>query len=66
MTLLDGIELMFVGIGLIAVPAAAISYARINAQRDALEIEMNKKGIRLSPEEIRELGDHAPDFRYTL
>ncbi|KAI0340965.1 MFS general substrate transporter [Trametopsis cervina] len=60
------LELMFVGIGLIALPAVVLLYTRINARRDALEADMAAKGVKLSDEEIRELGDRAPDFRYTL
>lgn len=62
----DGLELMFVGIGFVTVPLAIIIYTRINKKRDALEKEMKEKGIKLSPDEIRRLGDRAPDFRYTL
>ncbi len=57
---------MFVGIGYITLPIAVIAYKRINSRRDALEKEMEEKGIKLTPEELRELGDRAPDFRYTL
>ena len=64
--LLDGVELMFVGIGFITLPIAVFAYTRINAKRDAYEKEMEGKGIRYSAKELRELGDRAPDFRYTL
>jgi hypothetical protein len=57
---------MFVGIGYITLPIAVIAYTRINAKRDMQLKEMEEKGIKLTPEEIRELGDRAPDFRYTL
>ena len=62
----DGLELMFVGIGFITLPIAVFAYTRINAKRDRLVKEMAEKGIKLSAEEVRELGDRAPDFRYTL
>lgn len=62
----DGLELMFVGIGFVTLPIAVITYTRINARRDALEKEMEEKGIRYTAEELREMGDRAPDFRYTL
>ncbi|KAF7797995.1 hypothetical protein EIP86_009203 [Pleurotus ostreatoroseus] len=61
-----GLELMFVGIGFVTLPMAVFLYIRINASRDRLVREMKEKGIKLSAEEIRELGDRAPDFRYTL
>ncbi len=68
---------MFVGIGFIAVPTVVLMYKRINAQRDReAEAYLNDggdgrgsfKGVggRYSPEELRKMGDRAPDFRYTL
>ncbi|KAI0649688.1 MFS general substrate transporter [Trametes meyenii] len=61
-----GVELMFVGIGFIAVPVTVLVYKRINARREELVREANETGLKLSPAEIRRLGDRAPDFRYTL
>ncbi|KAI5118655.1 hypothetical protein M0805_002575 [Coniferiporia weirii] len=61
-----GIELLFVGIGFIAVPLAIFLYIRINAKR---EVELQRIGdmaSKYSVEEIHEMGDRAPDFRYTL
>ncbi|KAK0463007.1 MFS general substrate transporter [Desarmillaria tabescens] len=57
-----GLELMFVGIGLVCVPVAVISYTRINANR---EKEM-QKGMNYSREELKKMGDRAPDFRYMM
>ena len=62
----DGIEMMFVGIGLIVVPITVFSYKHINARRDAAVKEANEQGVKYTPEELRRLGDRAPDFRYTL
>jgi len=62
------VELMFVGIGLIFLPIVVFLYKRINGQRDAaesLELQRGEK-VRYSDQELRELGDRAPDFRYTL
>ncbi|RPD60540.1 MFS general substrate transporter [Lentinus tigrinus ALCF2SS1-7] len=61
-----GLELMFVGIGFIALPLTVLSYKRINARRDVLQKEADETGTKLTPAEIRRLGDRAPDFRYTL
>jgi hypothetical protein len=63
----DGVELGFVGMGLIVVPLLAYTYSRINARRDALRSQpgVNEKG-NLSPEDIAQLGDRAPGFRYSL
>ena len=64
-TCLDGLEFMFIGIGLITVPFAILTYLRINAQRKAA---LDRAGgtIDLSAKELQELGDRAPYFRYTL
>ncbi|KAH0831403.1 hypothetical protein J3R83DRAFT_14070 [Lanmaoa asiatica] len=62
------LELMFVCIGLIVVPILVISYKRINQARDEalrLHIERGEK-LQLSIQELKDLGDRAPDFRYTL
>ncbi|KAK0433430.1 MFS general substrate transporter [Armillaria borealis] len=56
------LELMFVGIGLVCVPIAVISYKRINANR---EKEM-QKGMNYSHEELKKMGDRAPEFRYMI
>lgn len=59
---------MFIGIGLVAVPTLVFFYKRINAQRDATErlaLERGEK-VQYSDQELRDLGDRAPDFRYTL
>ncbi|KAG0702235.1 MFS general substrate transporter [Suillus ampliporus] len=62
------LELMFVGIGFIFLPIVVFLYKRINAQRDAAERLAMERGekAQYSDEELRELGDRAPDFRYTL
>ncbi|KAG2124869.1 MFS general substrate transporter [Suillus clintonianus] len=63
-----GLELMFVGIGFTFVPLVVFIYKRINAQRDAAERLATERGekVQYSVQELRELGDRAPDFRYTL
>lgn len=60
----DGLEFLFIGIGLACVPIAVFSYRKINRERDALE--RSGEGPKYSPEELRRMGDRAPDFRYTL
>ncbi|KDQ51627.1 hypothetical protein JAAARDRAFT_139858 [Jaapia argillacea MUCL 33604] len=61
------IELMFIGIGFICLPIAVLLYKRINAQRDRAEREAGESGkSRYTDQELREMGDRAPDFRYTL
>lgn len=57
---------MFVGIGFVTVPIAVIAYWRINKRRDEAEKEMERRGIKLSADELRRQGDRALEFRYTL
>ncbi|KII95429.1 hypothetical protein PLICRDRAFT_98827 [Plicaturopsis crispa FD-325 SS-3] len=63
-----GIELMFIGIGFVSVPIAVVAYMRINAKRDAVERLALESGERqkYTVQELRDMGDRAPDFRYTL
>ncbi|RDB15672.1 putative transporter C11D3.18C [Hypsizygus marmoreus] len=62
------IELGFVGMGFVCIPIAILAYLRINKQRDEAEkAALERGGINMySEEELRKLGDRAPDFRYTL
>jgi hypothetical protein len=55
-----GLELGFVGAGLIAVLVLRFRYQSINKKRDR-----DGLGI-LTEEELSELGDRAPTFRYVL
>jgi hypothetical protein len=78
--LTDALELMFVGIGLVCTPIAVLMYKRVNQRRAALTREwivreggLSKDGEVLRPhslgytdEELRRMGDRAPDFRYML
>ncbi|KAJ7739084.1 MFS general substrate transporter [Mycena maculata] len=63
-----GCELMFVGIGLITLPIVVLMYKRINARRDEAAAALLERGeINMyTRKELREMGDRAPDFRYTL
>ena len=59
---------MFIGIGFITVPLAVVLYRRINASRDAIDVtgDGENKKRKYTVQELRNLGDRAPDFRYTL
>ncbi|KIM36238.1 hypothetical protein M413DRAFT_31834 [Hebeloma cylindrosporum] len=63
-----GLELMFVGIGFIAVPVAVLTYLRINKKRDEAQGASMENGEvkKYTDQELREMGDRAPDFRYTI
>ncbi|KAK0478870.1 MFS general substrate transporter [Armillaria novae-zelandiae] len=56
------LELMFVGIGIVCVPVAVISYKWINANRE----KETQKRMNYSREELKKMGDRAPDFRYMI
>jgi hypothetical protein len=63
----DALELMFIGIGFIAVPTVVLIYKRINARRDLIaQNELESGAKKYTSQELKELGDRAPDFRYTL
>lgn len=62
----DALEFMFVGIGLLCVPIAVVTYININNRRNRKMQEALERGEKLSPEEIRRLGDRSPDFKYVL
>lgn len=62
-----GLELMFIGIGYIAIPTLILIYTRINAKRAEIVHQMEEKGEKqYTDQELREMGDRAPDFRYIL
>ncbi len=54
-------ELAFVGVGLVCVPVAALCYWRINERR-----EREKGDRKYDVDELRMMGDRAPDFMYML
>ena len=59
---------MFVGLGLITVPIAIVTYIQINKQQDAAQRQALERGEvnKYTAKQLREMGDRAPDFRYTL
>jgi Na+-transporting methylmalonyl-CoA/oxaloacetate decarboxylase gamma subunit len=60
----DAIELMFVGIGFIVLPILVILYKNINSQRERMLKEDGRPAY--SEQQLKEMGDKAPDFRYTI
>ncbi|KIK93186.1 hypothetical protein PAXRUDRAFT_829222 [Paxillus rubicundulus Ve08.2h10] len=58
----DGLEMMFIGMGLIAGLIAVLIYKRINSQRDHEELVRRQKGQDVDVGR----GDRALSFRYTL
>lgn len=57
-----GLEIGFITMGLISVVILRLNYARINRKRDLLMDD----GAELTDNDISDLGDRAPTFRYQL
>lgn len=62
----DGIEIMIVCIGMVVLPLTLVGYWRMMREKERVMKEAEERGLRFAPEELRRLGDRAPDFRYTL
>ena len=63
----DGIELGLVGMGLIVLPIIVTTYKRVNVRREAIMKEAGESGgLKYTDDELRKMGDKAPDFRYGL
>lgn len=56
-----GLEIGFVTAGLVAVVALRLCYAKINAKRERMPGDGD-----LTDQEIADMGDRAPTFRYVL
>jgi hypothetical protein len=63
----DSVELIFLGIGICCSTLAVVLYTRINARRDRNALSYGENGGHgYAAQELREMGDRAPDFRYTI
>ncbi|KIJ12921.1 Anion:Cation symporter family protein [Paxillus involutus ATCC 200175] len=64
-----GLEIMFISIGLIAIPIIVLAYKRMNAQMDREEMLEKQQGHGTESEEeggASSMSHGAPGFRYTL
>ena len=57
---------MIVCIGMLVLPATLVGYWRMMKRKENVLKEAEDRGLQFAPEELRRLGDRAPDFRYTL
>ena len=57
---------MFVGIGFIFSLLTVVCYKIANKRREVWQRECATLGVTYAAEELRKMGDGAPDFRYTL
>lgn len=62
----DAIEMMFSCLGVVALCIAVLVYPRANAIRARRQLALETQEVELSVEEVRAMGDRAPDFRYSL
>ncbi|KAM5545341.1 hypothetical protein V8D89_000954, partial [Ganoderma adspersum] len=61
-----GVEIGFVSMGLLLMPVLLYLYTRANVRKEAKLRQLDESGEKYAPEELRRMGDRAPDFRYTL
>ncbi|KAI0365418.1 MFS general substrate transporter [Pilatotrama ljubarskyi] len=61
-------EMVLVGTGLVLVPLTAFAYSHGNKRRDATQRDLQMRGMRVeyTEEDLKRMGDRAPEFRYTL
>jgi len=53
--------------GFIVLPILVTTYKRINARREVFMRETEEfGGLQYTDEELRRMGDRAPDFRYGI
>lgn len=57
---------MFLGMGLLTLPILVFLYRRENAKHERMQQDIVEKAVVLSADELRRMGDRAPDFRYML
>lgn len=61
----DAIEMTFVGIGMVSLSLGVFMYTKINARR-AAQVHVNPEALAYTADDLRAMGDRAPDFLYTL
>ena len=57
---------MFVGMGVVSLAVTVFTYSRINKKRDREMAEIKEAWLEYDTARFKEMGDRAPDFRYTL
>ena len=59
-------EMMFVAIGVVLWPVAVLLYVHLNRTKAAAQQRAVEEGKKYSSEDLRRMGDRAPDFVYTI
>ena len=53
--------------GLIVLPTMVFTYNRVNTRREVIMLEAGESGgLHHTDEELRRMGDKAPNFRYGI
>ena len=52
--------------GLVLMPVVLYLYTRANTRKEAQLRQLDEGREKYTPDELRRMGDRAPDFRYTL
>ncbi|RPD60522.1 MFS general substrate transporter [Lentinus tigrinus ALCF2SS1-7] len=60
------LEMGFMALGLLLVPPTVLLYTRINMRRKEMRYQEETAEGKWAPEDLRRLGDRAPDFKYTI
>ena len=63
---IDGLEIGFVSMGLVLMPVVLFLYTRANAWKEIELRKLEERSETYTSNELRRMGDKAPDFRYTL
>ncbi|KAF8125286.1 hypothetical protein EV363DRAFT_1402519 [Boletus edulis] len=68
LSLSDGLEIMFLGIGIVTVPFTVLAYQRINAKRDLAKSSEHDSEEQDGPKggDTAFMGDRSASFRYTI
>ncbi|KAF2093482.1 MFS general substrate transporter [Rhizodiscina lignyota] len=63
-----GVSLVMLGLGIIAALILRVAYGRENKKRDALLAEIGEEGVhsRFTDQELLDMGDKSPFFRYCI
>ncbi|KAF9218562.1 MFS general substrate transporter [Gyrodon lividus] len=65
--LANGLEIVFLCMGLVTVSITVLAYKHINAQRDREELLNQQQGVRTDHKDgDKPMGDRAPSFRYAI
>jgi len=64
----DGLEIMFLGLGIVTLPLTVLAYKRINSSRDYAESlgHVTEEQTGKNGDDTAFMGDRRASFRYTI